>query len=389
MHRTTVLLLQSTVAQSRALAELFDVQRQLYNAALEERRGAWRWERRSVSRREQYDQLSGWADPMLRFGVTPARGSLLRLDRAFKGFYRRARVGQKPGYPRFKSAQRWDSVEYPQAASWRLSGTGRSGRLYLQGVGHISYRASKRGVIGTPKTLVVKREGRRYRAFVVGELAKSEPLAPTGAAVGIDLGVNSLIATSDAELVENQRLLRDNLDRLARAQRLVAGRKRGSIRRRKAGEQVGTIHRKIHRCRRDAAHQISRSLVDRYDLIVHEDLKIANMVRRPAPVPNDAGGFEPNGASAKAGLNREISAAGWGILLGMIHYKAEGAGRTVISVDPRHTSQTCHCCGRVDPGNRDGSAFRCTGCGYVDHADINAARNILRAGLALRLEREA
>ena len=389
MHRTTVLLLQPTVGQSRALVELFNVQRQLYNAALEERRGAWRWEGRSVSRNQQYGQLTGWTDPMLRFGVIPARGSLQRLDRAFQGFYRRAKAGGRPGYPRFKSARRWDSVEYPQAASWRLSRAGRGGRLYLQGVGHIAYRASKRGVIGTPKTLVVKREGRRYRAFVIGELTRLEPLAPTGAAVGIDLGVERLIATSDAELVDNHRLLRDNLDRLARAQRLVAGRKPGSVRRRKAGAQVGAIHRRIRRCRRDAAHQISRSLVDRYDLIVHEDLMIANMLRRPAPVPNDSGGFEPNGASAKAGLNREISAAGWGILLGMIHYKAEGAGRTVISVDPRHTSQTCHCCGRVDAGNRDGSAFRCTGCGHVDHADINAARNILRAGLALRLEREA
>jgi putative transposase len=129
--------------------------------------------------------------------------------------------------------------------------------------------------------------------------------------------------------------------------------------------------------------------VNRYDTIVHEDLKIENMVRRPKPVPNGEGGFEPNGAAAKAGLNREILAAGWGVLLRMIADKAEEAGREVITVNPQHTSQTCPQCGHIDRENRDRAKFRCRQCGHQDHADINAAYNILRAGLALRHEREA
>jgi len=125
-------------------------------------------------------------------------------------------------------------------------------------------------------------------------------------------------------------------------------------------------------------------LVNRYDTIVIEDLRIVNMTRRPAPRPNDQGGHDPNGAAAKAALNRSILDAGWGILERMLVYKAEDAGRELVRVDPRHTSQRCAQCDSVDRGNRDGAVFRCRSCGHSDHADINAARNILRAGLAQR-----
>jgi putative transposase len=149
------------------------------------------------------------------------------------------------------------------------------------------------------------------------------------------------------------------------------------------------LHRRIARQRRDLAHQISRQLVNKYGTIVHESLEIPNMVRRPAPRLNEQGGFDPNGAAAKAGLNLEILAAGWGQFLRYLTYKAEEAGREIIAVNPRHTSQTCHSCGHVDPDSRHATNFRCTSCGLVDHADVNAARNILRAGLARRREREA
>jgi putative transposase len=198
-----------------------------------------------------------------------------------------------------------------------------------------------------------------------------------------------LIATSDGELVSNPRHLRRALDRLAAAQRKVAGRARGSGRRRQAAGVVGRLHRKIGHQRRDFAHQVSRRVVDAYGLIVHEDLQIPNMVRRPAPRPNQQGGHDPSGASAKAALNREILAAGWGQLLRFIAYKAEEAGRETIAVNPRHTSQTCAECGHVDSRNRDATAFVCRRCGYVAHADVNAARNILRAGLAQRSKRKA
>jgi putative transposase len=214
-------------------------------------------------------------------------------------------------------------------------------------------------------------------------------LEPSPDVVGIDVGVTELVATSTGELIGNPRHLRRSLNRLADKQRLVAGRTRRSNRRRKAGQQVGRLHRRIANQRRDLAHQISRQLVNRYGVIVHEKLQIPNMVRRPSPHPNDEGGFDPNGAAAKAGLTREILAAGWGQLLRFITYKAAEAGRDVIAVNPQHTSQTCRHCGHVDRENRHATTFRCTSCGHQDHADVNAARNILRAGLAHRHEQEA
>ena len=109
------------------------------------------------------------------------------------------------------------------------------------------------------------------------------------------------------------------------------------------------------------------------------------MTARPRPRPDPGGGHQPNGAAAKAGLNKSILDAGWGIFLRILTAKAESAGRTVIAVDPRHTSQRCAQCGHTAAGNRVTQAeFRCLGCGHQAHADVNAARNILRAGLALQ-----
>jgi putative transposase len=390
VFRTFQAVLQPTARQRAVLARLVDAQRELYNAALQERVGAWRWEQRGVTRYEQFGELTGWNHPVLEFGVCPARGTLTRLDRAFQAFYRRCRRGDTPGFPRFKGRDRFDSIEYPERSCWHISNHHDGvGRVHLKGVGVVRFRGAKRGVRGIPKTMTIRRDGSRWRLTVFCSQVPARRLEPTGEQVGIDLGVTELVATSEGELIGNPRHLRRSLDALALRQRLVAGRHQGSTRRRRAVAQVGRLHRKVARQRRDLAHQVSRRLVDGYDVIVHEDLKIANMVRRPAPRPNDEGGFDSNGAAAKAGLNREILAAGWGQLLRCIAYKAEEAGREVIAVNPRHTSQTCHRCGHVDAGNRHATEFRCTSCGHEAHADVNAARNILRAGQAQRPEREA
>jgi putative transposase len=146
---------------------------------------------------------------------------------------------------------------------------------------------------------------------------------------------------------------------------------------------VAAAHRRVRNQRKDLAHKLSRQLVNDYDLIVFEDLKITNMVRRPKPKKGEDGTFVPNGAAAKSGLNRSISDAGWGHLLQFVAYKVERAGRVVIAVDPRHSSQRCSSCGHVARGNRLTQAtFRCQACGHRAHADINAAINILRAGRA-------
>jgi putative transposase len=134
----------------------------------------------------------------------------------------------------------------------------------------------------------------------------------------------------------------------------------------------------LRRQRLDHAHNTALTLVREHDVIVHEELKITNMTARPRPRPDGTGGHQPNGAAAKAGLNKSIHGAGWGIFLRILSAKAESAGRTVTAVDPRHTSQRCAECAQTAAGNRVTQAeFRCLACGHQAHADINAARNIL------------
>jgi putative transposase len=262
-------------------------------------------------------------------------------------------------------------------------------RVRLQGIGHVrvhQYRAVK----GRVKTIMAKREGKRWYVILSCDDVPAESLPATGAAVGIDVGVASFLTTSDGAHVPNPRHLAATAGKLAAAQRDVARKKRGSNRRRNAVARVAKIHGKVRRQRLDHAHKTALALVRDHDVIVHEALQVANMTRRPKPRPADDGSFEPNGAAAKAGLNKTIIDAGWGIFLRVLADKAESAGRQVIAVNPRHTSQACAQCGHVAAGNRVTQAeFRCLSCGHEAHADVNAAINILRAGLALQAAQAA
>jgi putative transposase len=385
--RTFQAVLQPTRRQRVALEDLLRVQRELYNAALEERIGAWKIEQRSVSKFEQYKHLTGFDHHLLDYGVCPARGTLNRLDRAFQAFFRRVKAGGRPGFPRFKNDARFNTVSYDDRSCWRIEAGDRghngAGRVTLKGVGSIRFRGSRRGLRGDPRTLLVKRDGDRFTISVAYEHIP-EPLPATGEMAGVDMGVTHLATLSTGEHVTNERHLRSSLDRLAALQARLAGQQRGSKRRRRTVAKIRRLHRKIVQQRRDAAHQLSRDLVDRFDVIVFEDLNIDNMTRRakPKPDPDTPGQHLANGAAAKSGLNREILAAGWGQVIEMTCYKAEEAGRTVVKVNPRNTSRTCHRCEHTDPDSRAAEQFCCIGCGHRDHADVNAAKNILRAGLA-------
>jgi putative transposase len=156
---------------------------------------------------------------------------------------------------------------------------------------------------------------------------------------------------------------------------------------RRAVEKVAKSHRKVRRRRLDHAHKTALDLVREHDFVAHEDLKIRNMVRRaaPKPDPGTSGAFLPNGARAKAGLNRSIADAGWGVFLTILAAKAESAGREVIAVDPRNTSRRCPECGHTSAENRPTQEkFHCVSCGHTAHADTVDALNVLRAGLVRR-----
>jgi putative transposase len=382
--------LRPTRKQEAALSACLEDTRQLYNAALEERREAWRMGRHKVTFYSQDAQLKQIrADDPERYGrwaFTCERAAVRRLDRAFQDFFDRVKAGKKPGYPRFKGRGWWDSIEWPEknGARWDSVQHPTVTRVYLRSIGHVRVH-QHRAIKGQVKTIIAKREGGRWYVVLSCDDVPADPLEPTGSPVGIDMGVASFLTASDGMHVPNPRHLAATAGRLAAAQRDLARKKRGSSRRRKAAAKVAGLHGKVRRQRLDHAHQTALALVRAHDLIVHEDLKIGNMTARPKPRTDGNGGHEPNGAAAKAGLNKSIHDAGWGIFLRVLSAKAESARRHVIAVDPRHTSQRCAECGHVAAGNRvSQEAFRCLACGHQAHADVNAARNILRAGLALQ-----
>jgi putative transposase len=378
--------LRPTARQHVALDQCLASHRELYNAALQERKDAWRLRRTSVSYGDQSAQLKEIREArpdMAAWSFSSQQATLRRLNRAFAGFFRRVRAGEAPGYPRFKPAHRFDSVEWPKdgdGCRWRPDAR----RVYLQGIGHVNVTVHRQ-VEGRVKTIQVRREGRRWMLVLSCDEVPDRPLEPTRAAVGVDLGIASFATTSDGRHIRNPRCGRVAAAKLVAAQQILSRKQRTSNNRRRAREIVAARHRKIANQRRNFHHHAARALVARYDLLAVEDLMIRNMIRRPAPYPDPdrPGGFLPNRAGAKAGLHRSIQDAGWAQFISILRAKAEEAGRVVIAVDARHTSDRCEACGHTAAENRSSqTVFSCRACGHTLNADQHAARNILRAGLA-------
>jgi len=400
VRRTYKFRLRPTAKQHVALGQCLDAHRSLYNAALQERRDAYELVvRRSPhyfsARRPQgvvnygrqsaqLKEIRGLVPAQATWSFSSQQATLRQLNKAFESFFRRVKAGETPGHPRFKSVDRFDSVLWPKdgdGCRWHPE----TRRVYLKGIGHVRV-TQHRKVEGTLKTIQVKREGRHWHLVLSCDGVATKHLPRTGAVVGLDVGIASFLVTSDAESVDNPRYARAGAEGLASAQRMLARKQRGSNNRRAARESVMNRHRKVANKRRHFHYQVARQLVAQYDLLVVEDLKVKNMTRRAKAKADieSVGQFLPNGAAAKTGLNRSINDAGWAQFRSILDAKAEEAGRTVLGVNPRHTSQTCHECGHVKLGNRVTQAeFRCRRCGHEAHADVNAARNILGAGLAL------
>ncbi|MEV0591430.1 RNA-guided endonuclease InsQ/TnpB family protein [Nonomuraea cavernae] len=388
MRRSYKFLLRPTSKQAATLAACLEDHRQIYNAALEHRRTAYAKAGASIRYGDQSAELKHIRgddpDGQGHWSFSSQQATLRRLDKAFRAFFDRVKAGRTPGFPRFKGRGWFDTVEWPKdgdGCRWDSQPEHPAATFVrLQGIGHVRVH-QHRPVRGRVKTISVKREGRRWYVVLSCDDVPAEPLPPAGAVAGIDMGVASLVTTSDGAHVAGPRHLAATADRLATAQRDLARKKRGSKRRHKAVTRVAALHAKVRRQRLDHAHKAALALVRDYDMIVHEDLRIANMAR------SASGTIEAPGrnVTAKAGLNRSILDAGWGVFLTILSHKAESAGRKLIAVNPAGTSRTCARCGHCAKENRVTQAsFVCTACEHAAHADVNAAVNILRAGLALR-----
>jgi len=277
-----------------------------------------------------------------------------RLDKTFKAFFHRLKNGEKAGYPRFKGKNRYDSFTYPQSG-FKLDGK----YLKLSKIGNVRIKLHRQ-IAGKIKTFTIRRKNSKYYACFSCEI-EPDPQA-TGKQVGVDLGVKHLAITSDGDFFEHPKYLRKAEKRLKYLQRMVARRKKDSNRRRKAVAMLAKCHEYIANQRRDTAHKISRYLVDHYDLIAFEDLNIKGMVKNHH-------------------LAKSIADAGWRMIIQFATYKAEYAGKKVVLVDPRNTSQACSECGQIVKKTLNDRIHQCP-CGYTADRDVNAARNILQKALA-------
>ena len=354
---------------------------ELYNAALQERRDAWRL---AGERRSLYDQeraftavraeLPEWA----ALDVTVGRGVLRRLDRAFSSFFRRVRDGERPGYPRFRSRRRYRTIELSQVRPGmvRTTSGGRRALIRVKGLPVVEVRL--RRALPPSEQLrslrFVLRAGRLFVDLVYA--VEREPLPPSERAVGVDLGVHQRLALSDGTLVEGRTPDRRRERRLRRA---VSRSRRGSRRR---ARRVATLAREADRNsvrERNACHRVTTALVRVYGRIAVEDLRVPNMTRSARGTREEPG----RGVAAKRALNRRILEQSWGRILGQISYKAEWAGRDLVRVDPAYTSRSCSGCGASTPQRRY-RVYDCPRCGLVLDRDVNAARNILARAYPVR-----
>ena len=367
---------------ARLLADHCD----LYNAALEERREAWRLRKARISYGTQSGQLKDIrrADPdgQGRHSFTAQQQTLRRLGAVFQGFYDRCRAGQRPGYPRFKPHNRFGQVMFVagDGAKWQPAGGDGWARASFQAVGAVKVR-QHRPVRGTVKTLQLSRENRRWYVIVVAE-CEPVPLPATGREVGVDLGVARFLTASDGEFVPNPGFLAASADVIVGLQRRRDRARPGSGNRKRLRRQLAREWRKVRNRRRGFHHKTARALVDNCDAIGVERLRAADMTRRPRPRPDPdrPGAYLPNRASAKAGLNKVVLDAGWAQFTTILAGKAEEAGRRVILVNPAGTSIACHICGARCTRPRQDSVI-CPVHGAMD-ADVNGARNVYaRAGL--------
>jgi putative transposase len=356
--------LYPTKAQIATLERWLEICRELHNAAIEERREAWKLGV-SIGFYEQSKQLPEIKKLRPDVGEVNAQvlqQALHRVDRAFKKFFRRVKRGQKPGYPRFKGRGRYDSLTWPQDIGFRLLGTKR---LKLSGIGEVKIKLH-RPVEGKPKTCTLKREAGKWYAVFSCDQVPARIYPDTDGEVGIDVGICSFATLSTGEKVENPRWYRKTEAKIAKAQRALSRKKRGSKRWVKAKLRLAHLHAKAANQRRDFHHKLARRIVSENKLIAVEDLVPKEMV-----------------SDSSCGMAKSIHDAAWSRFLAILSGKAEEAGRILVKVPPAGTSSACSQCGAHRKKSLSERVHRCS-CGLVLDRDLNASLNILRLGRSLQ-----
>ena len=354
----------------------------IYNAALEERIDAWRKAGSSITRFDQMKSLTQIRsdDPaMAAYAATMLRTPLVQVDEAFKGFFGRLKKGSfKSGFPRFRSIKRLRSFGFTEASGWTI----RADVLRMKGLPAVRLKMH-RPLEGEPLKLTVKRDGRgRWFAVIVVRL--SDLFGPTAqGAVGLDLGVENVATDSDG--IAYGKVSPDRSATRQHIEHALSRQKRGSRRWRQTQKRLARQRSREASARRTRHFQLaSRIVKSGPQVICVEKLQLSNMTR------SAKGSIERHGKNvkAKSGLNRSILDSGLAQFIQILTDKAESAGRLVVAVDPRGTSQECSDCGEIITKTLKQRWHSCA-CGAEYHRDHNAARNVLQRGVVAPLRQAA
>lgn len=364
MRKTFFYRAYLTKAQRTVLNGLLEECRWVYNETLAARKAAWEERQEKLSLYQTQAMLTKWKSdrPTLKLVHSQVlQNAQLRVDLAFKAFFRRVKAGQTPGFPRFKGEGRYDSMTYPQAPSGcKLD----SKILTLSKVGAVKLKVH-RLIEGEIKTVTIKRSSTNkwYTAFSVE--VEPQILPAKDNAVGIDVGIKTFAMFSNGKSIENPKFFKTDEKALTQVQRRLSAREKGTPNRKFRRKAVARVHERIGFRRKDFAHQEARRIVNKFGIICLESLNIKGMIEsKNTPF-----------------LHKSIADASWGAFVSVLTSKAGEAGRQVAKIDPKNTTQRCSRCQVLVPKNLSVRVHRCHTCGLVMDRDHNAAINILAAGL--------
>jgi putative transposase len=324
----------------------------LWNLALEQRlMGLARSDKRYPTAFDQINELTELRTDLPWLADVPRNVCaqiLVELDLAWQRCFKR--IARKPRWKR-KGKKPLNLTE-PHSKAWRLDGMA----LRFPKLGWLPI-VLHRPIEGKPTRCTVSRDGDQWFASILCEIDAPDPKPRIEPKIALDRGITHLFATSEGRLAPNPRWMSKSKKHLARAQRVVARRKKGSANQEKAKRRVMRLHRKVRRQREHVLHVESARLAKSHGTVVVEKLNVAGMV--------------------KGRLAANISDAGWSRFAEMLRYKLAWSGGRLIEVPAAYSSQTCAACGHADKESRYRETFCCTKCMHTDHADINAALVLL------------